>query len=200
MSITHQSATSPQSTHASSSEPHTSAALAWLALLAGLGASAGSLWLSLGMELVACPLCFYERSFVFGAAAILLLGLLTGAGRTATLSLLALTLTLAAFGVSCWHVYLDATGKLECPKGILDLGTAPQQGFAAIVLVLVLLLGDVFSRRQTLCCGVAAALGALILGGACAYGCIVSTPKPAKPTKPYDTPVNGCRVPYREPA
>jgi hypothetical protein len=40
-----------------------SSVVTWLALVAALVVSAGSLWLSLGMNLVACPLCFYQRTF-----------------------------------------------------------------------------------------------------------------------------------------
>ena len=52
--------------------------LTWnlLALLWALATVGGSLWLSLGMGLQACPLCFYQRSFAMGTAAILLMALL----------------------------------------------------------------------------------------------------------------------------
>ena len=39
-----------------------------LALLIALIGTAGSLWLSVGMGLKGCPLCFYQRSFVIAAA------------------------------------------------------------------------------------------------------------------------------------
>ena len=43
------------------------AILIWAPLLVALLAVTGSLWLSIGMKLKACPLCFYQRTFVMGA-------------------------------------------------------------------------------------------------------------------------------------
>lgn len=54
-----------------------SAALAVSAL--GL---AGSLWLSLALKLKACPLCFYQRTFVMGVFAVLSVGLLVDRTRS----------------------------------------------------------------------------------------------------------------------
>src|SRR5436190_2221701 len=57
----------PDSPNATAERP--SSGLTWFALLVALVAVAGSLWLSLGMNLKACPLCFYQRTFamaVFG--------------------------------------------------------------------------------------------------------------------------------------
>ena len=50
----------------------------WLALLVALVASIGSVYLSVGMDLKACPLCFYQRSFAFGLTALLAVGLIGG--------------------------------------------------------------------------------------------------------------------------
>src|SRR5260370_8662109 len=47
----------------------------WAALLVALIALAGSLWLSMGMGLKACPLCFYQRTFVMAPVAVLVFGL-----------------------------------------------------------------------------------------------------------------------------
>jgi disulfide bond formation protein DsbB len=199
MSITPLPSERPHSMSPPTDDPSTNPGFAWLALGAAVLTVAGSMWLSLGMGLLACPLCFYQRTFLFGTVAILLLGLFLGAGRTAVLSVLALTLTFAGLGVAVFHVYLEVTSKLECPMGLLELRSAPQQSLAAISIVTVLLLGDVISRRKTICCGAVAALGALILGGACTYGCIVGTPPPPQPKKAYEEPLKGCRVPYHEP-
>ena len=35
---------------------------------------AGSLYLSLGLGLIACPLCFYQRTFAFAVLGVLILG------------------------------------------------------------------------------------------------------------------------------
>src|SRR5262245_66543427 len=104
-------------------------------LLVAVVALAGSLWLSVGMKLKACPLCFYQRTFVMGVVAVLLVGLLAGVRPASVLSLLALPLAAGGVGVAGFHVYLEQTGKLECPDGILGLGTAPQQGLAAQALL-----------------------------------------------------------------
>jgi len=47
--------------------------LTWLAFAASIIVLAGSLWLSMGMNLKACPLCFYQRTFVMGIVAVFVL-------------------------------------------------------------------------------------------------------------------------------
>src|SRR5712692_5677148 len=80
------------------------------ALLVALMALAGSLWLSIGMKLKACPLCFYQRTFVMGVVAVLGIGVLTGQRHRAVLNLLALPLGVGALGVAAFHVSLELTG------------------------------------------------------------------------------------------
>src|SRR5258708_33498049 len=69
-----------------------------LPLLVALVALAGSLWLSVGMGLKACPLCFYQRTFVMGVVAVLGIGILTGERHRAVLNLLALPSAVAGVG------------------------------------------------------------------------------------------------------
>src|SRR5688500_14959474 len=88
--------------------------LEWAVLLFSLLAVAGSLYLSMGMKLKACPLCFYQRSFAMGVAAVLAMGLPTGR-RQAGLLTLVLPMIVAGLGVAGFHVYLEIAGKLECP-------------------------------------------------------------------------------------
>src|ERR687886_605295 len=107
----------------------------WAALAVALAGLAGSLFLSLGMGLKACPLCFYQRAFMMSLVAVLGMGLLAGAARPGRLALLALPLATAGLGVALFHVSLEVRGKLECPRGVLGLGTAPQQSLAAFALV-----------------------------------------------------------------
>jgi disulfide bond formation protein DsbB len=173
--------------------------LTWAALLAALGGIAGSLYLSLGMKLVPCPLCYYERSFIMGVAAVLLLGLLTRASRVAPLSLLALPLGAAGAGVAGFHVYLEKIGALECPAGVFGFGSAPQQSLAVFVVLLILLVADSLKRGGGPVVRFIALLMALGLGGAIAYGCIVSAERPRKPDQAYNLPPTKCRVPWREP-
>src|SRR5690242_8659304 len=98
--------------------------LTWAALAVAAAALAGSLYLSMGMALRACPLCFYQRTFVMSLVAVLGMGLATRLAP-ATLALLSLPLAVAGFGVALFHVFLEITGTLVCPAGVLGLGTAP---------------------------------------------------------------------------
>lgn len=164
-----------------------------------LVAVTGSLWLSLGMHLKACPLCLYQRSFAMSAAAVLLVGLLTELRRTAVLHLLALPLVVGGAGIAAFHEYLELAGVLECPSGLWGAGSAPQQSLAAFLALLVATLVPAtrFSAsgnrpRQV---AVAVAFGLLM-----AVGTIKSAPPmPAAPKKPYDQPLDICRPPYRSP-
>src|SRR5581483_4216142 len=106
--------------------------------LVALLALAGSLWLSVGMGLKACPLCFYQRTFVMGVVAVLGIGVLTGQRYRGVLNLLTLPIVVAGVGVAVFQEYLEQTGKLECPGGILGIGTAPQQSLVVLVVLLVL--------------------------------------------------------------
>lgn len=53
----------------------------WCAFVVATIALAGSLLLSLVLGLKACPLCFYQRTFIMSLVGVLGIGLLTGAGR-----------------------------------------------------------------------------------------------------------------------
>lgn len=179
----------------------------WLALLAATVTVAGSLYLSLGMGLEACALCFYQRAFAMAVLAVLAVGLFGTDRRGPSLSLLALPLAVGGLGVAGFHVSLENKGILECPKGIFDLGSAPRQSLAAFIPLAALLLIDVGaacfrpggageSSLSSL-----AVLGSCILGGLLALGCIKSAPPPKIPKAPYaDEPIEGCRTPYRPPS
>lgn len=167
-------------------------------LLAAVGGF-GSLYLTSGMGLIACPLCFYQRSFILGCLGVLGVGRLTGMTRLVTLSALALPLAAAGLAVAGFHVWLEVSGKLECPAGLFGLGTAPQQSLSAFLpLTLLLLLDASASRRQG--GGAPVALGGVVLGAVFAWGCIGTAPKlRAAPDRPYDAekePLNTCRPPY----
>jgi hypothetical protein len=192
-----------------------------LALLAALVASLGSLALSLpdepkldvptvniqgrdvalGKHLKACALCFYQRTFAFSAFGVLLIGLLTGARRTGAVGVIALPLAIAGLGVAGFHVWLERNGTLECPLGLADIGTSPQQSAVALGVLTLFLLFDVIRNSAGGNFGFGSILLALILGGAFAYGCIVSAPPlPPERTSPYDPekePLDTCRRPYK---
>lgn len=171
-----------------------------LPFLVALTALAGSLWLSLGMGLKACPLCFYQRTFVMGIVAVLGVGILAGARYRGVLNLLALPLAVAGIGVAAFHVFLERTGKLECPVGVLGVGTAPQQSLAVLcILLAVIVLGAIWSRNV----GESFWLPltwAVVLGVLLAWGAVVSAPpSPPTPVKAYETPLDMCRPPFPSP-
>jgi disulfide bond formation protein DsbB len=161
--------------------PPPKSALVWntAALVVALAAAAGSLWLSLGMDLWACPLCYYQRAFVLGTAAVLLMAQLTSERGSASISVLAMPLAVAGLGIAGWHVSRELLGKMECPAGLFGLGTAPQQSLAAHVLLFIFLaIGGI--RRPALAV-------AVVLGGLLAYACLASV-APMKPPPPEDAP------------
>ncbi len=147
------------------------------------GASAvGSLYLSMGMGLRACPLCFYQRTFAMGAFAVLALGLLAAPRRPGLLCLLALPLVTGGLGVAGFHEFKVVTGAMECPLGLLDLGTAPAQSLMAFTLLtLVTAMGVAAGRNDFSCSAVLAGWAGIILGAVLAWGCLRSSPPPATP-------------------
>lgn len=182
--------------------PQAGGATAWAVagLLAALAASGGSLYLSLGLGLKACPLCFYQRTFALGALGVLAVGLLTSARRSGVLPALALPLAVGGLGVAIFHVIAEARGKMECPLGVTGFASAPQEGLGALTaLTGVLLLGGLRGRAAG-AVGLPALVAGLALGAAFAYGCLASVPPPVVP-KPeaYEKPPDGCRPPNPNP-
>jgi disulfide bond formation protein DsbB len=170
----------------------------WVPLLAALVALVGSLWLSVGMHLKACPLCFYQRTFVMGVGAVLAIGLLTGETYRGVLNVLALPLAVAGFGVAAYHEYLELTGKLECPSGVMGIGTAPQQSLAVLAILLTLVLMGVVRSGHFVAFSGSVSVAAVILGVVLAGAAIVSAPPmPPVPTKAYESPLDICRPPFR---
>src|SRR5688500_6986343 len=90
----------------------------WIAVaLSGVGVI-GSLYLSINMELKACPLCFYQRTFIMGVLGVLLAGWMTGTTPGPLLSFLSTPLAACGLVIAVYHVGLEATGALECPRGM----------------------------------------------------------------------------------
>jgi hypothetical protein len=172
-------------------------------LLVALVGVAGSLWLSMAMEpkLKACPLCFYQRSFIMAVAAVLGVGLLARVERPGLLSLLCLPLVAAGLSVALFHVNLERTGALECPSGLFDWGTTPPQSLCVYVvlgiLVVVDLVGSGALKPNPLPAGAGIVVGALL-----ALGCATSNPPFPKVEKPYpeDQRIDTCRPVYKAPA
>lgn len=163
---------------------------AWLALIVSLLGTFGSLYLSIGMGLKACPLCFYQRTLIMAILSVIGVGMVVDRSRAELLCLLCVPLVFAGLGVAIFHEYLVVRGKLECPEGVLSLGSAPFQSLVTyIVLTICILVGSM--KR------VAAIGGSVLLGFAFAWCCVAgSPPMPQAPTKPYDQPLEVCRPPY----
>lgn len=162
----------------------------WAALVVALAGTAGSIYLSTEMSLIPCPLCYYQRTFVMAAFGVLAVGLLAGTQHAGFASLLALPLALGGLGVAGRHVGLEASGAMECPAGILALGTAPQQSLALFIVLTLLLLVDVLVRAKMRLAAAPAAIGAVVLGALLAVGSVMS----AKPPEiPKEGKLIGCR-------
>jgi disulfide bond formation protein DsbB len=174
----------------------------WAALMVALVGVAGSLWLSIRMELLACPLCFYQRSFMMAVAAVMAVGLLAKVRTAGLLSILSLPLALAGLLVACFHVNLERTGVLECPAGVLDWGTAPSQSLSVYLILAVVLCVDLLSSRA-LWVSLVPAAGAVVLGVLMAIGCLKSNPPlpdPPKSAYPTDLKIKTCRPPFVAPS
>jgi disulfide bond formation protein DsbB len=162
-----------------------------LPLLLALAGTWGSLYLSIGMGLKACPLCFYQRTFVMAGLAVLVMGWLADRTQGGLFSLLCVPLAVGGLGVAAFHEYLVLTGKLECPLGLLGLGTAPAQSLATLAALAVTVA---WCARPKL----AWVPGGVLLGLVLAWGCVASAPPlPPAPTEPYKQPLDVCRPPYR---
>ena len=154
----------------------------WGAILVSLAALAGSLYLTLGMNLKPCPLCYYQRTFVMGVAAVLVVGLFVKDVRSSVVTLLALPMAVAGLGVAAWHEFLVQNGTLECPHGVLQIGTAPQQSLAILGLLTLLLIIDQIRVKA-----LAPLVATIVLGGLLAFSGIRST-KSAVPD--YNLPLD----------
>jgi disulfide bond formation protein DsbB len=169
-------------------------------VVAVLGA-AGSVYLSVGLGLKACPLCFYQRSFVIAAALVLALSLWLDALGSARACVVALPLASAGLGVAIFHEYLVAIGKLECPPALLGWGDGPIQSLSVFtVLTAGCFVGTWSARRAEGRGALLIILAAVLLGLGAAWACIASAPPlPPSPTQPYDPvrqPFDMCRPPF----
>lgn len=161
-----------------------------LSLVLALIATLGSLYLSVGMGLKACPLCFYQRTFAMGTLAVLAVGIVADRSQARLLCRVSFPLAVAGWGVAAFHEYLVLAEKLECPLGLFGLGVAPLQSL--IVFSLLALAIGLGAGRQIMSLTASAAFGLAL-----AWGCIASSPAlPPPPAKPYDQPLEICRPPF----
>jgi disulfide bond formation protein DsbB len=174
---------------------------AWAAVALAALASVGGLYLTLIDKKVPCPLCFYQRSFALGALAVLLVGLLGKFNGRVSVATLALPLAFAGLGVALFHVRLERTDVLECPKGAFGLSTAPMQSAVVFGLLCAALVLDAYQAGRfggAYWHVLGAAAGGLVIAGAC----LIANPKlPDAPKEPYkEKDPSICRPPYKEPA
>lgn len=178
----------------------------WLtaaAIVSAVGAT-GSLFLSISLGLKACPLCFYQRSFVMAVLAALLLGRFLERTRPGLICFLCVPLAWAGLGVAVFHEYLVLTGTLECPQGMFGIGTSPAQSLAVfIVLAGVVSVGAWCGREESRRQNASTLFSAVLLGIVLAVACVKSAPPlPKVPAAAYD-PVKDlldtCRRPFNAP-
>src|SRR5262249_46545454 len=149
-----------------------SSLLTWLALLISLAALNGSLFLSVAMGLKACALCLFQQTFIMAVVSILTVGLISGVFRPGSLSLLAMRLALGGTMIAGLQVILEQIGEIECPAGILGVGTVPDQSLAVHALLLTVLLCDILRQRAP----VVATVGGMFLGVGLAFFAVRSAP------------------------
>lgn len=171
------------------------------ALGVGLLGSAGSVYLSTGLGLKACPLCFYQRSFMMAAAVSLATSLWLDGLRSPRACLVTLPFAWAGLGVAGFHEYLVLSGKLECPPALFGWGDGPIQSLAVFaVLTAICLAGAWGSRRTAARQGLPTILCAALVGLGLAWACIASAPplppRPAQPYVPAKQPFDMCRPPF----
>jgi hypothetical protein len=188
-----------------------------LALLIALVGTAGTVWLSLGlvvdvgMDLIPCPLCYFQRTLLMAITAILLVGLFAGPKRSGYLSLVSLPLTVAGLGIAGMHVYLEYNGNppLECPDGAIvnlyerfrgqddiynmmhELVTPPKESLTIFVLLFLVQAIDVLRSGSRGGYGFGSLFGAIVIGAALGVG-IWYTAGLGKEI-PKAGPLKGCR-------
>ena len=172
--------------------------LVWISLLLAVLATVGSLYLSLGLGLKACPLCFYQRTFAMAAMCVLGVCLWVERARPGLACVLALPLVVAGLGNAAFHEYLVLFGVLECPQGLFGFGTAPAQSLAMFSLLAVSVVsGTILGQHEAPRQRSAEMAVLIVLGGLLAWTCVASSPPvSAAPNQPYDPveqPLEMCR-------
>jgi disulfide bond formation protein DsbB len=81
-----------------------------LALLLATVATGGSLYLSMGLGLKACPLCFYQRSFAMAAVLVLIIQLWLDGIRSPRATILTLPLVVSGLGIAAFHGFIICGG------------------------------------------------------------------------------------------
>lgn len=174
------------------------------AMVVAVVGTAGSVYLSMGLGLKACPLCFYQRSFVMAVLAVLALGRFVERSRPGLICLLSVPLAWAGLGVAGFHEYLVLTGVLECPTALFGIGTAPAQSLAVFSALAAAVTGGAWcgrheSPRQRACTLFVAVMLGAVMEGACVKSAPPLPPVPAAAYDPVKQPLDTCRRPFSAP-
>ena len=161
----------------------------------------GSVFLSIGLGLKACPLCFYQRSFMMAAAVSLLMSCWLDGVRSTRSCFVALPFAWAGLGVAAFHEYLVLSNKLECPPALFGWGDGPAQSLGVFCVLSAICLAGAFTNRgNSAMQGLMSILVASFVGVGVAWACIASAPPlPPTPAQPYDSskqPFDMCRSPF----
>ena len=175
-----------------------------LAIAIAVVGTIGSVYLSMGLGLKACPLCFYQRSFVMAVLAVLALGRFLERSRPGLICLLSVPLAWAGLGVAAFHEYLVLTGVLECPTALFGIGTAPAQSLAVFIALAAAVTGGAWcgrheSPRQRACTLFVAVMLGAVMEGACVKSAPPLPPVPAAAYDPIKQPLDTCRRPFSAP-
>jgi disulfide bond formation protein DsbB len=124
------------------------------ALVVAAAATAGSLYFSLGMGLVPCDLCWYQRILMYPLVVFIGVGLLRGDA----LAPYVLPMSVGGFAVAVYHNYLQmtpATGACtsEVPCSVVQYSfhgvTIPQMSLTAFGMITALFLLPVVVGGRT---------------------------------------------------
>ncbi len=175
---------------------------AWISLILAVAGTTGSLALSLAMGLKACPLCFYQRTFMMAAMSVLAVSLFSHRENPGRACFVALPLVWAGLGVAAYHEWLVLTGVLECPPGLWGIGTAPAQSLALFAaLAMACSVGTSPGSPNGGSTSFPAIFVLIVFGGLLSWACVATSPPlPPVPDKPYDSetqPLDMCRPAYR---
>ena len=110
------------------------------ATIAAFAAVAGSVYLSMGLGLIACPICLYQRGFAMATFGILVVGLATKARESGYVNLFAFLPTVIGGLVAAVHSFLHLGGAQVCPKGLFGIGHTPEQSVVSYLLIVCCLL------------------------------------------------------------
>jgi disulfide bond formation protein DsbB len=154
-----------------------------LALLVATVTVGGSLYLSIGLNLIACPLCLYQRSFAMASFGVLLIGMASRRAKaTGVVCLFAFFPALIGTLIAALHCYLEMTGQLICPQGLFGWGTSPQQSLGSLGTLTLLLAFGVMADMYKEFVSPLSMFVTVLFAPFLAFAAIQGAPEPSMPT------------------